>query len=217
MSRTTIQLPTEGSGPHLDAEQLTIAGQIVKRQSVESCPPRRIVQASVTRPANTTAYAAGDALTNSTSAPVVLTFENMARFPGGGGIVRVAHLLDSAAQATKISAELWLFAGAAAPTPDNDNVPFTPTDAELANLIGVIVFDGLTAGWVFVGDVTAGAGGNAVIIGRIGPSGAGGHLLDLPYVCGPATTSLWGLLVVRNAYTPVSGEVFTVSLLNEPQ
>lgn len=212
MSRSFITAP---DGSLIDAELSSIAGASVKRQSVEAVPPRTLISAVLTRPADTAVYAAGDAIANSTTAPVVNTFASMARFNGGSGIIKSAMLLDSGNQATKLSAELWLFRGASpGPTPDNDNALFTPTDAELANLIGPgpIVFDGPTAGWVFVGDAGAGAAGNVIIAGRLGPSGAGAHVLDMPYICDPTLSSLYGLLVARNAYTPLSAEVFTLIL-----
>lgn len=149
-----------------------------------------------TRPADTTAYAAGDAVTNSTSAPVVLTFASVARANGGSGVVIAAQMVDSASQATKGNFELWLFDTTV--TPDNDNAVFTPTDAECATLIGIVQF--ATA---FVGDATAGAGGNAVYVAQG---------LTIPFTCGGASTSIFGLLVLRNAYTPVSAEVFTIRL-----
>lgn len=153
-----------------------------------------VVSTSFTRPSDTTAYAAGDAVTNSTSAPVVMTFASCARYSGGGGVVTSVGMLDSANVATKGSFELWLFT--VAPTPDNDNAVFTPTDAELANCVGV--FPLITN---YVGDATVGAGGNAVY--------ESAEKLR-PFVCG--TTSLFGLLIVRNAYVPVSGEVFQLFL-----
>lgn len=209
MSRTTVTTPDQSL---LDAELLTIAGASAKRQTVESCPPRAIIQATLTLPAGAAVYAAGDAMTDSAASPTALTFANAARYNGGGGIIKGVTILDSANQATKLSAELWLFRGSAAPTPDNDNAPFTPTDAELANLLGVIVFDGPTAGWSYIGDATVGAGGNVILVGRIGPSGAGAHLLDLPYKCHSSIANLFGLMVARNAYTPVASEAFTISL-----
>ena len=109
-------------------------------------------------------------------------------------------MVDSANQATKGSFELWLFDTTF--TPDNDNTPFTPTDAEEATLVAVVP---LTLS--YVGDATAGAGGNAVYVGTIDR--------PLPFVTGASSRNLFGALVVRNVYTPVSAEVFTVRLFIE--
>lgn len=208
MSRAFIQLPTEGTGKKLSAEQRDEAGETVIVQTVEALPCIAIVSASVTRPSDTTAYAAGDALTNSTSAPVVTTVASIARYNGGYGRIRHAWLLDSANQTTKADIEAWLFAGTAGPTPDNDNALFTPTDAELANLVGIIEFKGTTKS--YVGDATSGAGGNVIYPGTI--AGTTVADLNLPFKCATTVKDLYCLFVVRNAYTPVSAEVFTLIL-----
>lgn len=155
-----------------------------------------IVNGSFTRPADTTAYAAGDVASDSTSAPTVITFTNVASQNNGGGVIVSAELIDSANQATKGIFELWLFDTTV--TPDNDNAVFTPTDAELATLVGVIPFD-----VSYVGDVTAGADGNAIYQAQ--------HL-NLPFKAGASSRNLFGVLVVRNAYTPVSAESFVIRL-----
>jgi hypothetical protein len=158
----------------------------------------KIVSGSITRPANTTAYAAGDAITDSTSAPTAITFAGCASANGGTGTIYSCQLVDGANQSTKGQFELWVFAGTATPTPDNDNAVFTPTDAELANLVGIFEFNA----W-YVGDATSGVGGNCV---------SRALNQNMGFDCGASVDDLYGLMVVRNAYTPVSGEVFTFIL-----
>lgn len=158
------------------------------------------ISATVTRPADTNAYNAGDVVCNSTSAPVILSF-NGAQRNGKGGVIQQAILVDSANQATKPDLELWLFDTAI--TMDNDNAVFTPTDAELATLVGVIDFG---TSYFKGGDATSGAGGNCV---------CDVQNLGIPFTIpgGAATANtLYGVLVARNAYTPVSGESFTIRL-----
>ena len=155
------------------------------------------VTGTVTRPADTTQYAAGDVISNSTSAPVVITFPGCARVNAGGGVIIGAQCVDDTNQTTKATLELWLFDTTV--TPDNDNAVFTPTDAELLTLVGIIRF----STW-FVGDATAAAGGNAVALATLAN--------PLTFKCGAALTALLGVLVVRNAYTPVSAEVFSIRL-----
>ncbi len=153
------------------------------------------VSASVTRPADTNAYATGDAVTNSVTVPVALTFSNVAALTGGSFLIVDALLIDSANVAIKGVFELWLFKDS--PTPDNDNALFTPTDAECEGLIGIIDFT--TAR---VGDAGTGAAGNAVY-----------HSPGLNiegWTDGDA--NCYGLLVVRNAYVPVASEKFTIVL-----
>ena len=50
-------------------------------------PVSKIISASYTRPADTTAYAEGDVLANSTSAATILTFPNVARANGLGFLI----------------------------------------------------------------------------------------------------------------------------------
>lgn len=152
------------------------------------------IKASVTRPSNANAYAAGDVI--GTAASDVIAFPNLARSNGGAGMIINAVVVDSASQATKPSLELWLFT--VAPAAVADNAAFAPTDAELENLVGVI---DLTS--VRVGNATVGAGGNSVL-----PSAVS----TLPFKCEAGSTTLYGVLVVRNAYTPVADEKFTVIL-----
>lgn len=155
----------------------------------------RTVFQEVTRPADTNAYTAGDVISDSTSAPTVITFGNVARESGGNGTIVHAVCVDSANVATKPDLELWLFDTTV--TPDNDNAAFTPTDAELKTLVGVIAFP--TASFK-AGDATSGAGGNSICEATS---------LNIAFKAAGATNSaLYGVLVVRNAYVPVSAESF---------
>lgn len=156
----------------------------------------RKISAGFSRPANTTGYTAGDVVNNSTSAPEPLTFTGAARVAGGSGVITDLLIIDSGNQTTKPSLELWLFH--TAPAMDNDNAAFTPSDEELLNLVAII-----PVASTFVGDATAGAGGNAVYQAKG---------INQAFVCTGAVTALYGVLVVRNAYTPLSGETFTVLL-----
>jgi hypothetical protein len=156
------------------------------------------VTGTVTRPAlDTNQYTAGDVVCGSTSAPAVITFAGCARANSGTGVIVGAHCVDSANQTTKPQLELWLFDTTV--TPDNDNAVFTPTDAELLTLVGIIQF-----GTWYVGDATAAAGGNIVSLATL--------VNHIAFDCGAAVTALYGVLVARNAYTPVADEVFSVRL-----
>lgn len=156
----------------------------------------RVISATLTRPADTAAYAAGDAVTNSTSAPSVITFDDCARVANGSGVIVGVTMVDSANQSTPGVFELWLFDTAF--TADNDNSAFTPTDAECTTVVGIVPF-----ALSYVGDATSGAGGNRVYIASN---------LNIPFQATGGGDSLYGAIVVRNAYTPVSGETFTARL-----
>lgn len=155
-------------------------------------PVSKVITVSKTRPADTTTYAAGDVLAESTSAATVWTFPGFARAAGLGGILQGAELIGSTAQALKLDAELWLFD--TVPTTQNDNAAWAPTDAELESSLGYIAF--ATANWK-----TAGANGLIMVDG-----------LAKSLQCAAAATSLFGVLVARNAYVPTSAEKWTVRL-----
>lgn len=158
----------------------------------------RTIAANFTRPADTTAYAAGDVVADSTSAPTIITFARAAKEVGGHGIIQEAIVVSSQNAATKPDLELWLFDTAI--TMDNDNAAFTPTDAELRTLIGVIAFPVAS---FKVGDAGAAAAGN-VICDVQG--------LNLQVNTVNTSNAIYGVLVVRNAYAPASAERFDIRL-----
>ena len=156
----------------------------------------RTIAANFTRPADTTAYAAGDVIADSTSAPTVITFSRATS--DSVSTIQQAIIVTSASVATKPDLELWLFDTTV--TPDNDNAVFTPTDAELRTLIGVIAFPVAS---FKVGDATAGAGGNSI---------CDVQTLNIQINSTPQVNAIYGVLVVRNAYVPVSAERFDIRL-----
>ena len=159
----------------------------------------KLSQATFTRPADTVTYTAGDVVANSTSAAVPMTFPGCAHVSKGTGLVQGAILVDSANQALKLDADLFLFS--LLPTAfGNDNAAFTPTDAVLQTCIGVISFPATSAR---NGDATSGGGGNAIC--QIGN-------LSIPFKCDGSTADIYGVLVARNAYVPISASPFYITL-----
>jgi len=155
-----------------------------------------VVNSSFTRPSDTTTYAAGEVV-GPTAGAAVMTFTNCARVNGGSGVITHATLVDGANVSTKGSFELWLYDTTF--TADADNAVFTPTDAEALTVVGVIPFT-----LSYVGDATSGINGNAVYMGTIDR--------PIPFVAGASSRNLFGAIVVRNAYVPVSAETFDVRL-----
>lgn len=143
----------------------------------------------ITRPADTTAYAANDALSNSTSAPTSggFTFTGAARTSGGSGIITDMWIGSTAATGS-MQGEIWLFDQAV--TNVNDNAAFAISDAENKTVVGVIPF-------------TTGAGTN----------NAGVHVqnLNIGFTC-VGSADLRYLVKIKAAYTPASGEVITTRL-----
>jgi hypothetical protein len=125
----------------------------------------------------------------------VLAFTGIPTISGGGAVIESAVITSKANAATKLDADLLLFSATISDL-DADNAAFTPTDAQLETLVGVISFP--TASWK-AGDATADAGGNAFCA-----------VNNLGLVV--KSDALYGVLVARNAYVPYSGEVFKITL-----
>ncbi len=153
-------------------------------------PTVRTVGFTITRPADSSAYTANDAFSNSTSAPLAGGYPlyNMARAPGGSGTITDAIFSTSIAMA--LQGELWIFDQPV--TNINDNAAFTVPDSEVLNLVGIIPFNTV--------DTTA---ANAVsYVTNIG----------IGYTCVGPMTDLRCLVKVINAPTPGSAEILGVRL-----
>ena len=143
------------------------------------------------RPNDATQYTAGDVVSSSTTAAYPMVFP-IARAPGIGGVIQSAVFIDSVAAATKPDLELYLFDR---PVPmQQDNVAWNPTDTDVQNLVGVIAFP----------------------TGSFRTMGANGTItatfLGMAFSCLPNDQNLYGILVVRNAYTPTALEVLEIRL-----
>jgi len=153
-----------------------------------------ISKASIVRPNNATPFTAGDALGTSTSC--TMTFLYGARAQGYGGILSSALLIDDANQTTKGSFELWLFSQK--PADIADNAPWAPTDAILLSLLGIVPFS-----TSYVANAGAAAAGNVAFQSLN---------LAMPFMTEQQTSYIYGIIVVRNTYTPVANEKFTAIL-----
>ena len=145
------------------------------------------VSTDVTRPADTNVYAVNDALSDSTSTPTSggFTFTSAARASGGSGIITDAIITTAADAATLLQGEIWIFN--AATTNVNDNAAFVVSDAEIKTCVGKIPF------------TLEDAGNNGFFHAQN---------LSIGYTCS-GSANLRFLIRVKNAYTPVSAEVFT--------
>lgn len=150
------------------------------------------ITVDVVRPADASTYSSlsgGDAWATSTSAPAALTFADAARGNALRGMVTDMVVVSSAAPATPLQAELWLFD--TPPTAINDNATFSVSDAQMKTFVGKIPF-GLSS------------------------IGANGHVhlpnVNLIFDCVGASAALTGLIRVVNDYVPTSGETLTFRL-----
>jgi hypothetical protein len=152
-----------------------------------------ITSASFTRPSDTTAYAAQDVVSNSTTAPALLTFSSAARTNGGSGVIMSARHMKNSTTTTGATYRLHLYKVSSI-TAINDNAQFTMLYANRANRIGFIDFN----------HVSGGTGSDA--------SGALSTFVNLPFVCDAAAGAIYGILTVTSAYTPTSGEQHFIEL-----
>lgn len=149
--------------------------------------------ASFTRPADTTAYASGDLVANSTTAGSVtpLAFKLGNTFGIGSFRTTRARISKTGTSATNANFRLHLYQ--ASPTPANgDNAAWSTDNA--ANWLGNIDVTTMLA-------FTDGCTG-------FGSPAAGSEM----YLRLASGTTVYGLLEAKAAYTPISGEVFTVTL-----
>ena len=149
--------------------------------------------ANFTRPSDTTAYAVGDLVANSTTAGSVTPMSfTVARVSGGNGSIRRARLRKSGTGLTNALFRLHLYNATISTITNGDNGVFSTSG--VANYMGAI---DISVDRAF----TDGASGNGVP--NIGSE------INFALASGQA---IYGLLEARGAYTPASGEVFTVHL-----
>lgn len=158
-------------------------------------PKAATVQATFTRPANTTAYAIGDVVGADPAAN--MEFAGCARLKGGGARLLGVTLHKSTKTTTDADFDLYIFD--AAPTAIADNAEWLPSDAEARTIVACIRFANADA---------AQTGGSTNATGAVWQK----SVPALPVVCASTSTTLYGALVARAAHVPASAEVFAVTL-----
>lgn len=155
---------------------------------------KRAASAQFTRPADTTAYAAGDQVTNSTTAGsfVALSFD-VGRYSGAYVVIRGAKLRKSTATTTNASFRLHLFTVAPTVATAGDNATFANVANTSDSYIGAI---DITVGRAF----STGSAGVGMVSGRN------------EIIAAPVATTLYGILEALAAYAPGNAETFDVTL-----
>jgi hypothetical protein len=142
-----------------------------------------------TRPADTNAYAANDAIAESASAGTVWTFA-VALASGGTGIIYQATIAtDDATGVARLELDLY----AATPTAINDNAEATRLYVDQANYLGTISFPALAK------KTTNSTQAEAVA------------QVQMPFKAS-GSVNLFGILRTLDAFTPVSGKKYRVNL-----
>jgi len=149
--------------------------------------------ANFTRPADTTAYASGDLVANSTTAGSVVAMTlNVARVAAGSCILRRIKLHKSGTSTTNASFRVHFFRSAPATITNGDNGVFSVSG--VADYLGAM---DVTVDRAF----TDGAVGFGVPIV--------GSEMSIKLSSG---TSVRALIEARGAYTPISSEIFTITV-----
>lgn len=191
-------LKVDGSGTALPVSQSGAwTAQIGNTQNttpILTSPLTFTVDVTLTRPADTTAYAINDEVTDTGGA--IRTITGAARVSGGMVRLISASCIDTSAVAVRPQIAAFLFDTTS--TPATDNAAFAPTDGVLNTFVGVLPFNI----W-YLGDDTAGATGNAVSP-YLGPP------LEMKTA---GSANLFLRVKIYNAYVPTSGEIFTFRLV----
>jgi hypothetical protein len=147
------------------------------------------VTATITRPADTTAYAQYDAISNSTSAPTKLTFSSVAG-SNGEDVVITEVIITSTNNTALPNFRLWLFDQSVSAT--NDNSKLDVADADTEKCVAVVPVD------------------NSYLTNS--SSRAESANLAKQVSCASTSKDLYGLLQTDESYTPISEEVFKIRL-----
>lgn len=158
----------------------------------------KIYSASITRPANTTAYAAGDAISDATGDALfeIDTSIDGVDYPQDGVIVS-AQLISSANQGTALEADVFFFTATPGTVADNSAIDWADAKLTGDDFLGLLTFDTWSSG-----NPASGASGNAV---------SNLNEKQLRYIT-DSNGKIYAQAVARNAYTPVSGEVLTLKI-----
>lgn len=161
----------------------------------------KVATATFTRPANTTAYTAGDVVSNSITATTLMKFLNAARFNGQGAYLTKARLwTDKKTETAQYRLYLFAFSESDATTPVSvpvDNAPMTSIYANAALSLGYIDFPAVKD--------DADTSNSTAAYAEVAPSLLG-------FKCAGADDSIYGVLVNQTGTTPASAQNFFVAL-----
>lgn len=157
--------------------------------------------ATFDRPTDTTAYASGDLVANSTTAGEVIPLKfNISKLPHKSGVVGYARLFKNHQTVTNATFNLHLFSQS--PTVTNgDNGAVAVSTAQY--YLGIIAIDMTTGAFVTATDS---------IKRERKLDGTNAGLITFDISSDPAAREIFGLLEATAAYAPQNAEVFEVTL-----
>ncbi len=191
-----VQVRPNPKDPLMDISAANPAPVYLARTGLIEVTSTMVVrQKAFTRPATTTQYTAGDEVSNSATAQSVvpLLFENVTRSPLWTATILDADLVEDTNESTLPSLELWLFTSP--PVTAGDNVTCAFSDADLVSRkVHIIPFNVSYAGILSTGGNTTWEA-PGINHSFYAPGG-----------------NLFGIYIVRNAYTPLASETLTTKL-----
>lgn len=200
--QSTNPMPVAGwDGTNFRALKTNTSGEIIIGADGETSTQ---TATELTRPADTTAYAVGDAIANSTTASSVTPLQfTVARAAGGSGRINGAQLYVNSATAFG-AIRLHLF----------NTTPFAAAGFQADNAALALTYTALKTG---------SAGANPNYIGYIDFTSftalsscavANGYsdITELNFDCASGSSVIFGLLEARAVFTPGNAETFNVSL-----
>lgn len=156
------------------------------------------VSAVFVRPLNTTAYTAGDVVSNDATTTAPMSFAGMARVNAGKGYIVGARLWTNKKSITpRFRVHVFNVNNA---TISGDNLPGRTLYADIGKR--VCSFD--LAAMSTPADTT-----------NSDMSGATDMTLRIPFKCAAASTTLYAVLEALDAFTPDSGQSFTLVLITD--
>lgn len=144
---------------------------------------------------DTNAYAANDVVSNSTTTTTPVEIANLARINGGSGYITGARLTTNQKSITP-RFRVHLFSSNDA-TLAGDNLPHKELYADISKRIGSFDLPNMATG----ADSTNSDMSRALDFN-----------LRIPFHCGANTKSIWYVLETLDAFTPTSGQKFTLTL-----
>ena len=151
-----------------------------------------VVGGSFTRPADTTAYASGDLVANSTTAGSVAPISvAAARVNAGTGMIRRVRLTTSSTSTTNASFRVHFYKTSPTFTNGNNGAWLT-TESTYLGSCDVTVDKAFSNGAKGIGAPNTG--------------------VEINFDAGAATQNIYAVIEARAAYTPTSGETFTLAV-----
>ncbi len=180
----------------LDVEYFTDVSEGGGVQRITATIATQVVASTTkTREANATPYGVNDVISEAASSGTAWTFAALGRINGGSGYIVKGRVVTDDITVSTMRLRLYLFN--ATPTSELDDLATNsqPLYADVAKMIGIIDFDALD---------NAQAGADSAETQR--------DDLRLAFTCASADADLYGVLVTLDAFTPISGQKFTITL-----